>query len=299
MNVGIATIAAFLLLLPGIAFIVGVNIADKNVREIVFRNTPAELGYVIAVSLAVHLLLAIFVAVVTSTLVCILPLNTPRFLSSFVNSVGEFNAGAVYLKYQTLPTGTAGQIRNTLIFSLLYFLVAGGAGFDPGFHLGRWVRVRRFPWTTFFVKHRWMLDLIQIDDSTSVTARAVLTTKFTTGDRDTTDQRDTTEHPLILQGLLRDSYFGSDGKLLYLVFKSFVVLKPDGSSSAYLSGLGTLEESVAVDTTATVDQLLVEGARIEMVRFSKRRYEPDTARMEALEQSRRGSSIPQDENASE
>lgn len=44
MNIGIATIAAFLLLLPGVSFIVGVNIADKNVREIVFRNTPAELG---------------------------------------------------------------------------------------------------------------------------------------------------------------------------------------------------------------------------------------------------------------
>lgn len=40
MGIGIATIAAFLLLLPGVGFIVGVNIADKNVREIVFEIRP-------------------------------------------------------------------------------------------------------------------------------------------------------------------------------------------------------------------------------------------------------------------
>jgi hypothetical protein len=58
MNVAVATIGALLLLLPGVGFVTGVNLADKNVREIVFRNTPAEIGYVIVVSLVVHLAFA-------------------------------------------------------------------------------------------------------------------------------------------------------------------------------------------------------------------------------------------------
>lgn len=35
----------------GIGFIVGVNLADKNVREIVFRSAPAEIGFVISISM--------------------------------------------------------------------------------------------------------------------------------------------------------------------------------------------------------------------------------------------------------
>jgi hypothetical protein len=43
---------------PGFGFIVGVNIADRNAREIVFRNIPVEIGYVVVVSLFVHLFFA-------------------------------------------------------------------------------------------------------------------------------------------------------------------------------------------------------------------------------------------------
>jgi len=55
MNLVLATIATLFLMMPGFAFIAGVNITDKNVREIVFRSTPAELAYVVTISLFVHL----------------------------------------------------------------------------------------------------------------------------------------------------------------------------------------------------------------------------------------------------
>ncbi len=263
MNVGIATIAAFLLLLPGIAFIVGVNIADKNVREIVFRNTPAELGYVIAVSLAVHLVLAIFTALLVLSTSLVLPANPPSFLAFIFRALSKFNAGAIYSEYLHLG-GSADRIRNVLIFSLSYFLIAAGVGFYPGFVLGSWIQARRYRWTTFFVKHRWMLDLIQADKAPFVTARAVLKDKFTT------KENDTTQHPLVIRGLLRDSYFGADGKLLYLVFQSFVVLMPDGSQSDYLKGLGSIDRPTAAEDKAPTEQLLLEGDRIETVRFSRR-----------------------------
>jgi len=109
-----------------------------------------------------------------------------------------------------------------------------------------------------------MLDLIEVDGSSFVTASAVLKDKFVTR------QRDATQHPLIVQGLLRDSYFGADGKLLYLVFKSFVVLAADGSRSKYLAGLDTIAAPTAAGTVDAVDQLLLEGDRVELVRFFRR-----------------------------
>lgn len=146
MNLGLVTIAALLLLLPGVGFIVGVNFADKNVREIVFRNTPAEIGYVVFVSVVVHLIFTIF---------------------------PHFNAAQLAVKYYAIERySDARQLppldpaRKLLEISLAYFLAAAIVGFGPGWLLGRAVRIKRWWWTPFFVKHRWMLDLIERDEST-------------------------------------------------------------------------------------------------------------------------------------
>jgi hypothetical protein len=269
MNVGVATIAAFLLLLPGVIFIVGVNIADKNVREIVFRNTPAELGYVIVTSLAVHLLIAVFSACASAVVDLFLNVEAPGWLKSLGGFLPAFNAASIYLEYVALSANMLiPNSRTVLIFSLSYFLFAAVCGFLPGVVLGRWVRSQRWAWTRFFVKHRWMLDLIQIEDLASVSARVVLKDKFAVG-------YSKKEHPIILEGVLRDSYFGADGKLLYLVFKTFVVLEPDGARSLYFRGLGTLAQPARRQSGILSDQLVIEGDRIELVRYSRREIPPD------------------------
>jgi hypothetical protein len=48
------TIGTLRLLMPGFVFIAGVNLTDKNIREIVFRSTPAEIAYVVAIALIIH-----------------------------------------------------------------------------------------------------------------------------------------------------------------------------------------------------------------------------------------------------
>jgi hypothetical protein len=155
MNIGLVTIAALLLLLPGVGFVVGVNFADKNVREIVFRNTPAEIGYVLVISLIVHLSFA--------------------YLAMKIGSLSEFNTAHLYASYLTFErAGAAVSDRDALAFlvaSLWYYLVATVTGFVPGLGLGLMVRRRpkgpigRFlgRFTSSFVKHRWMLQLIQRD----------------------------------------------------------------------------------------------------------------------------------------
>jgi hypothetical protein len=258
MGIGIATIAAFLLLLPGVGFIVGVNIADKNVREIVFRNTPAEIGYVIFISLVVHLVLAVATALLALFATTILPQNPYRPLDFIVGCVQRFNAAYVYLKANGVSNLDIDHARNATIFSLTYFLIASVVGFAPGVLLGRWIREQTWGWTAFFVKHRWMLALVQGGKARSVTARVVLKEKLTL-------DRNGKERPVVVQGVLRDSYFGSDGKLLYLVFNTFSVQSSDALNAPALRGLGAPKVEVSTD-----DQLLVEGDKIAIARYSQR-----------------------------
>jgi len=272
MNLGIATIAALLLLLPGIGFIVGVNIADKNVREVVFRNTPAELGYVIFVSLVVHLVIAVMAALAASGLSAISSLNPPEFISALIGRIDSFNAAFIYIENLDASKLASGKARDILIFSLTYFLIATAVGFLPGWVLGRWIREQRWYWTSFFVKHRWMIALIKTGNAGSITARAVLK------DKHGIDAQGK-ERPIIVEGVLSDSYFASDGKLLYLVFKAFSISNADGSKSSSLAGLGTLEESISTEPPA--DQLIIEGDRLAAVRFSRRLL--PLSRIEALQ----------------
>jgi hypothetical protein len=254
MSIGLATISTLLLLLPGVGFVVGVNLADKNVREVVFRNTPAEIGYVIVISLAVHL----FYTVAPYIADTILPPPRP--------DLSNFNAAAIYVDYlkhfnkDAIPSPE--DATHGLSVSLFYFLIAAVTGFLPGFSLGRLVRQRRGPWTSFFVKHRFMLDLIEVDPSVYVFARAVI--------KDRIDiQVDKIERPVILEGTVRDSYFGADGKLLYLVFKNFKVNAVDGSTSPALDGLVM---SLPTGKAPISDQLVIDGENIALVRYTRHAF---------------------------
>jgi hypothetical protein len=233
MNVAVATIGALLLLLPGVGFVTGVNLADKNVREIVFRNTPAEIGYVIVVSLVVHLAFAW------------LPFN--------------FNAGYEVLRYNDLQASkpTADDARLFLRASIGYFLVSAIVGFMPGFALGRLVRQQGI---SFFAKHRWMLDLVGVRAGDIVYARVLVTPSFTPPNADPS--------MVLVEGILYDSYFQGDGTLLYLVFRAFREQRKALTEPPYLGSEfdGWPTDSMSNDT----DRLVIEGKSISFARY--RRY---------------------------
>lgn len=240
MNITLATVTALLLLLPGVGFVIGVNIADKNVREIVFRNTPAEVSYVIVVSLVVHFVFALI--------------------------PWSFNVAGIVLRYASLTHDSQNlthdlqkidfnAARCLFLFATGYFLLTAVVGFVPGYWLGVQVRKRRLE---FFAKHRWMLDLVGVRKGDVVYARALLTSQF-----------DDAVGPcaIVLEGILYDSFFQADGTLLYLAFSNFKEARHALDSPPYIGG--QLEVWPASTPRFEHDRLLVEGRSISMVRYRR------------------------------
>lgn len=231
MNIGLVTIAAFLLLLPGVGFVVGVNFADKNVREIVFRNTPAEIGYVVFVSVVVHLALS---------------------------CVPSFNFAAVYLNYEdVMRQSHEAQASGALRFALSYFVCSAIVGFLPGFGLGLLVRRVRWRWIFFFVKHRWMMELIPSNPNIIIYARAILKDH-------NSFSLENIEYPVILEGIVRDCFFDSNGTLLYVVFRNFNFILADGATAPYIEAF---QNAGRPPGPSSGDQLVVEGRNVTMMRY--------------------------------
>jgi hypothetical protein len=106
-----------------------------------------------------------------------------------------------------------------------------------------------------------MLLLMQTD---TIYARALLKDKYLIDEKAGDDN-------LVVEGLLKDSYHGADGKLLYLVFyRIYKVCKPDGAETARLGGLSAVEPADPRIRDAVSDQLFIEGDRISMVRYFRR-----------------------------
>ncbi|MEJ1970324.1 MAG: hypothetical protein WDN03_17105 [Rhizomicrobium sp.] len=236
MSFSLGTITALLLLLPGVGFIVGVNFTDKNVREIVFRNTPAEIGYVIAVSLVVHLLFA--------------------WLFS------RFNVASVILDFQHLetqasnaPAVTVEQMRQALVGTLFYFVMSSFAGAIPGIALGFFVRLCRLK---FFAKHPWMLELIRMQRTHIIYVRVLLSPYFPTA-------RDAGNSAIAIEGVLSDCFFDSDGTLLYLVLKQHreqcISLSDAAKAGGDMDGLGP-------SNGQDKDYLIIEGRWIVKARYT-------------------------------
>ena len=237
MSIGFAALAALLLLLPGIGFIAGVNYADKNVREIVFRNTPSEIGYVIIVCVVIHFVFALI-----------------PYL--------HFNPASLYVSYKHLDAQGAsiqdGPAIWAFCIALAYFFVTSAVGFGGGIFLGRHVRSGG-KWE-LFAKHRWMLALTRMGEEDTVYARVLLKQDHLKDDKGG-------EYALILEGILRDSYFAADGTLLYLMFDDFAERKTSLENPPYLGGPFQIEKRER--TEQGVDQLVVEGREIAMARYQR------------------------------
>jgi hypothetical protein len=280
MNVGLVTIAALLLLLPGVGLVVGVNFADKNVRETVFRNTLAEIGYILVVSLVVHL----FYACLSLAFACLSGFNAAHLYTQYLRLNPPPNS-------PVLPISDPEALRF-LILSLVYYLAGALTGFVAGLGLGRLIRRRfRHPlgkwFVSFFVKHRWMLQLIQRDDELAVYAAVMLKDTFAhlekldaptvadqsalgatgskpeaAGGKPGAPKYEKIDHRVVIQGVIKDCYCESDGTLLYLVFDAnYEIRRADGVKVKYLDGMN-------FDFTASNEQLFVEGKNIALVHFA-------------------------------
>jgi hypothetical protein len=237
MSIGFVTIAALMLLLPGIGFIAGVNFADKNLREIVFRNTPSEIGYVILVSAVIHLLFS---------------------------PIPYLNAAQLYVEFHNISIVKSEvafhPVRAALVNSFLYFFVTSAAGFVGGLFLGRGVR-RRESWR-FFAKHPWMLELPNVGENNWVFARVLLKHKFSVTENP--DDEKPVEYMIGIEGILRNAYFDANGTLIYLVFRNFTEVKVPLKAPPYVGVFVLAGERTAPTRD---DQLLVEGREIAMARY--------------------------------
>jgi hypothetical protein len=248
MTIVLATIATLLLLIPGFAFIAGANLSDKNIREIVFRNTPAELAYVIVISLVVHF---VFIAIPPA----ILP-ATSRFIIDPAH-VFERDFGASAAHTGSSPVSVPDIVLN----ALLYTIASGFVGGALGYALGTIVRVFEL---SFFVKHRWMLELATRRKGFIVFAQLLMAEKFSPA-------KDQSDAIIVFDGTVSDCYFSADGSLLYLVLSSFretvVELgKPPLVAVPQDSGVSGVRPEPAPDTSG---RLWIDGRQVAAVRYER------------------------------
>jgi hypothetical protein len=234
LTVVLATIATILVMMPGFAFIAGVNVTDKNIREIVFRGTPAEIAYVVAISLLVHML---------ANLTGLWGYNVSSILESF----GEWQTNSM-------------PLRNVITTTLTYTTVAALAGALFGFLVGTLVQRWRLP---FLIKHRWMMDLLPGRDGAVIFARALTTPSYAVG-------RDAGDFAILIEGSVRDVYFASDGTLLHIVFTSFQErgIKLGMPMFDEPSAPGAVTTVAHLDPGRS-DQLVLEGRHIAMVQYDR------------------------------
>jgi hypothetical protein len=245
LTVVLATIATIFLLMPGFAFIAGVNVTDKNVREIVFRGTPAELAYVVAVSVIVH------------------------FLFTLVPS-GWVNPGSLlerYVDWNRLDATTAARgLRPIVSAALFYFLASSIVGGCFGYLLGK--AVQRWP-VRFFIKHQWMVALISGGEREAIFARALTTRTYSMPD-------EKGDFAIVIEGTVRDCFFAADGTLLYLVFTTYQekVVLLDGNpllDPATRSGEQTFAAVRTGAASLEGGRLVLEGRNVAMVQYFDRR----------------------------
>lgn len=237
MTVVWTTIATLFLLIPGFAFIAGVNITDKNIREIVFRGTPAETAYVVVVSLIVH---TAFLAAPWG----------PRMLIDLYSDAAHLTVAADGWQ------PPAHWVSFLALCSLGYIVVSGSVGGGLGWALGKMVAKRRWP---IFVKHRWMISLLGAGQGAAVYGRALTTTKATTG-------KESGDFALLVEGYIRDCYFAADGTLLYLVFADFNqrLIKLDDAGFS-----GTAGEIPAATGVPNGGLLVLEGSNIAYAQYDR------------------------------
>jgi hypothetical protein len=230
------TLATLFLLMPGFAFIAGVNVTDKNVREVVFRGTPAELAYIIAISLIVH---TAFMAI-------------PGGPGLLIDRYAEWSARSTSGMPQPRPL-------STLVFlGLFYIIVSALTGGLMGLRLGKSVAKGHWP---IFIKHRWMTELLGASQGNVIYAHVLTTPKYMI-------DKESGDHGIFVEGYISDCFFASDGTLLYLAFGSSVsrlVKLRDEAFAAVSGSSGALIDPAANDG----GRLLLEGRNVMMVRYER------------------------------
>ncbi len=243
MTVVLATVAAIFLMMPGFAFIAGVNVTDKNIREIVFRGTPAEVAYVVAVSLVVHLAFA---------LICPRSFSLGALSVDYARNAAAQAAGA---------TQAAADLPRAVLDALAYVSGSAVAGFPFGLLFGFLVRWKR---PKFFVKHRWMLGLAGASGDNAVYVRALTAPAFSRGKK-------LGDGAIMVEGTIRDCYFAADGTLLYLVFSSFVEAAVDLTSPPFLDrpprAVATVPLVQSGTSLGAMDHLILEGRHVAAARY--------------------------------
>jgi hypothetical protein len=253
--------------MPGFAFIAGVNITDKNVREIVFHNTPAEVAYVVAVSIIVHFVF---------TLAPVSSVNPGAILGRYV----EWNPAS------PSPTGrpAARELADIVSAALGYFIVSAVAGGVLGIALSK--AIERWD-IRFFVKHRWMTGLVGGGEREVVFARALTKPAYKQKGKDGEE----TELAVVVEGMVRDCYFTAEGTLLYLVFISYQERAVRLGDPLFDAPIGSIEVSSDARPSRGADTrrvprllrprspaanpdggiLVLEGSNIARVQYARRR----------------------------
>jgi hypothetical protein len=233
--------------MPGFVFIAGVNVTDKNVREIVFRGTPAEVAYVVAVSLMIH------------TLALAIPYGPGGLIDEFAQWTADVASPA---STQTLPQPAATQHlwSHLILLALGYVILSSIGGGLLGLGLGKVVASGRFPLITkYFVKHRWMIELLTTREGRAVFAQVITSQKYEAVEK-------AGDSAIMVEGTVRDCFFGADGALLYLAFSSFQIRLISITNITEVSSA----DGTSVVTDAAVSgqgRLLLEGRNVLLARY--------------------------------
>jgi len=216
MSLSVEALLILFFLVPGFIFVASVNFADRNIREVVFRGTLAEVAYVGFAAVTIHIGMSA-IGLVDAVIEASLNL---RFEDP--NLPGSTNAS-------TDQATRVAAFTNVLI---TYFLVSSVISFVFGFSLAKLIKRLNI---YALAQHPWLLDLIWALESehqenggreqgelifaTVVTKRDRPASGFPIDTPETaSDSHEPIDSAVVYHGPVYDCQFRADGTLTYIVF---------------------------------------------------------------------------------
>lgn len=234
MSVAWTTIVIVALLLPGVAFFIGLAIFERIPREVVRSNAISEVGMAIMLAIAIH-------TIALSTLYAF-----GFDLSDYVAPLATYEKLA--------PHNLVSQVMQRLIAGALYVLATAAAGFGGGAIAAHLV-VRGT--MRILATHKWIYDVIDSGRRRRVVTAYVLTTLSHEG------------KVLMYRGRLQEFFLTQDGKLSYIVLKNcaryYMRFDDDQPRTGeQLKLFGTKQDLRPIGSW---DYLMIEGTNIANVLF--------------------------------